>query len=123
MAVLPQHHGKLPAGNWELLSSDPLSQTHTYFDFDEKTEETKTYTVQDGVEDILDANKAFVSLDDKGYKKDPDMWIAATIPTSIIHKWLVEDGIDVFNEDHWHKVKQRLNSSDYTYLRRGHFQL
>ena len=123
MAVLPHHVGRLPPGSWELLSSDPMSQTYTYFDFDEATDETKTYTIQDGVGDIINANKAFVSLDGEGYKKDPDMWIAATIPTSIIHKWLVEDGIDVFNDDHWDKVKQRLNSSDYQYLRRGHFQL
>lgn len=123
MAVLPQHRHLLPPGNWDLLSADVAADTYTYFDYDPDTDETRTYTIQPSQLDILEDNKRFVTHDDKGYKKDPDMWIAATIPNSIIHKWLVEEGIDLFNDDHWPAVKRKLNSSEYGYLRRGHFNL
>ena len=44
-------------------------------------------------------------------------WHAATIPAIVIEKWLIEEGIDVFNPDHINKVKAKLNSSEYAYLR------
>ena len=119
--VLPGHDALLPPGNWTLLDADYVADTFTYFDYDPDTEETRTYTVQPSQFDILEDNKRFIAHDEKGYKKDPDMWVAATIPNSIIHKWLVEDGVDLFNEDHWPAVRRKLNSNEYAYLRRGHF--
>jgi hypothetical protein len=113
----------LPPGNWELLSIDPSSDTYTYFDYDEATDETRTFTLQPSQLDILDDNKRFVSMDDKGYKKDKDFWCAATIPNSIIHKWLVEDGVNVYDDNDWPAVKRKLNSNEYRYLRRGHFNI
>jgi len=42
---------------------------------------------------------------------------AAHIPMIIIEKWLKEEGIDVFNPEHFQKVRAKLNSSEYQYLR------
>jgi hypothetical protein len=35
----------------------------------------------------------------------------------IIEKWKVEEGIDVFNPDHINRVRAKLNSNEYKYLR------
>ena len=32
-------------------------------------------------------------------------------------KWLTEDGIDIYNRDHWKAVKKKLNSNEYRYLK------
>jgi hypothetical protein len=71
-------------------------------------------TIQD-VEPILENNKALFTHDD-GYTPTREMRRVASIPLIVVHKWL-KMGIDVNNPDHWPKVKELLNSSDYLYLR------
>ncbi len=46
---------------------------------------------------------------------DNDFWKVASIPNLVIEQWLLE-GIDVFDEADWPKVKARLNG-DYKYLK------
>lgn len=72
-------------------------------------------SIQD-VEPILDKNKALHNHDD-GYSPSREMRRAATIPNIIIMKWRRELGVDIHNPDHWPKVKQLLNSSEWRYLR------
>ena len=71
------------------------------------------------VEPILERNKA---LQNEGHRGG-FWWRAASIPNVVIEKWLREDGIDVFNKDHWPAVRRRLNSSEYRWLRTGSFTL
>lgn len=41
----------------------------------------------------------------------------ASIPAALQVKWLVEEGIDVYNPDHAERVMRKLNDPDYAYLR------
>ena len=95
----------------EILSHDPVTGITIYHDYDSLTDKTTLHTVQD-VEPILDANKELYKLDNRG-----DIRRAARIPVVLIEKWLREEGIDVFNRDHYQAVARKLNSSEYLYLR------
>lgn len=80
---------------------------------------TKTFD-KDLVRGHLDQNKAsYNSVSHKGFRgllRKKNMWKAASIPNSVVEMWLKE-GIDVFNDDHWPKVKAKLNSEEFKYLR------
>lgn len=41
----------------------------------------------------------------------------ATVPNSIIYKWLSEDGVDVYDSDHQDGIAKKLNDPDWAYLR------
>jgi len=42
---------------------------------------------------------------------------AASIPNLLIHKWLVEEGWNAMDPACAKKLKQKLNSTEYLYLR------
>ena len=65
---------------------------------------------------ILDRN---AELRLHGAGKSSEMRLAASIPASLIQKWKVEEGVDIFSPDPWHKqrARQLLNSSEYYKLR------
>jgi hypothetical protein len=52
-----------------------------------------------------------------------DGYLAASIPSSVMLKWLIEYGVDVMNKDHMPAVKRLLNSSDWMHLKRTPFKL
>ncbi len=57
---------------------------------------------------------------DTQYKKDgiKKSWMhAAEIPPFVQTKWLTEDGIDILNPDDWPRVREKLNSPEYAYLK------
>ena len=100
-----------------LLDYDPLTGISQYFHYSESTGEWAIESVQD-VDTILDMNKSMQndeSYSELGIKNE--FWHVARIPVVIQEKWLREDGIDVFNKDHWKKVKRKLNDPDYLYLK------
>lgn len=100
-----------------LLDYDPLTGVTQYFHYHESTGEWGIESVQD-VDPILDWNKSAQNHDSyssNGIKNE--FWHVARIPIVIQEKWLREDGIDVFNKDHWKKVKSKLNDPDYRYLK------
>lgn len=72
--------------------------------------------VQD-VEPVLEANKrAQANRCDYRPHAKGEMHKVASVPLVIVQKWLNE-GIDVFNKDHWPKVKAKLNDPEYRFLR------
>lgn len=71
--------------------------------------------VQD-VEPVLEANKTAAVQD---FNKKSEMWHVASIPITVQYKWLIEKGVDVHNRDHWPKVRQLLNDSEWSYLKRA----
>jgi hypothetical protein len=100
-----------------ILDHDPYTGITTYHSYNHDTKQTLIERTQH-IAPILDRNKALAA--DSSYRQQgmkESWWHAATIPAIVIEKWLKEEGIDVFNEDHMPKVKAKLNSSEYAYLR------
>jgi hypothetical protein len=77
---------------------------------------TITVVAQQDVAPILDINKAMATHND-GYAASRELRRAASIPNSLIHKWLVEEGWNAMDPGCAKKLKQKLNSSEYLYLR------
>lgn len=98
-----------------LIEYDPLTKTKVWHEYDSLTDVTYIHTEQD-VEDIIERNK-YLYKEDKGQGVKDDWWYVGNIPNTVIHKWLIEDGIDVYNKDHWQAVRRKLNDPEYRYLR------
>lgn len=102
-----------------LLDYDPLTRISTYHWYDSETD-TTTIGYEQDMEPFLEKNKAIQGID--GYSKDGikrNWWCVASIPPGLILKWLYEEGIDVFNKDHWPAVKRKLNDPSYRLIRTG----
>lgn len=102
-----------------LISVDPLTRTETWHHYDSLTDETTIHEVQD-VQSYLDQAKWL--RDDDSYKKQGiknSWWHVARVPNGVILKWRQEEGIDFYNDEHWPRVKAKLNSPEYAYLRTG----
>jgi len=102
-----------------LFDHDPLTGMTEYFHYDEKTGAWGIESVQD-MEPFLELNKALQNMPDyskNGIKRE--WWHVARIPVIIQQKWLDEDGIDIFNKEHWSRVKKKLNDPEWRYLRTG----
>lgn len=64
----------------------------------------------------LKFNKAHAS--ELGKKIYSDTYnYAAQIPASVQIKWLWEEGLDIFNPDHAERLRRKLNSNEWKYLR------
>lgn len=101
-----------------LIDYNPFSGITTFCDYNPVTDETTIIHEFADVEGALDLNKAMANDADytrAGMKRD--WWHYASIPMSLIHKWLVEEGIDVFDRNDEWKVYQKVNSPEYRYLK------
>ncbi len=47
----------------------------------------------------------------------------ASIPAGIVAKWLIEEGLDIYNPDHAERLKRKLNDSEWQYLRTNEMTL
>lgn len=114
-----------------LLDYDAQSKTATYHHYDELSDTTYIEEVQD-YRPFIEWNKKLqnqnvggaMRLNDyerRGIRED---WMhAARIPNGVSMKWLREEGIDIFNQNHWPKVREKLNDPEYAYLRTGRARL
>lgn len=65
-----------------------------------------------------------VSASDGGFiDKNREMKRVASIPAALVVKWLVEEGLDVYDPDHAERLMRKLNDPDYAYLRTAPGQL
>ena len=88
-----------------------------WFDYNELTDEVTLEYEQD-VEPILEMNKAQANDSEftrKGIKQE--MWKYASIPNSVQMKWLIEEGLDVYDDNAWPQIWAKLNSPEYRYLK------
>jgi hypothetical protein len=84
--------------------------------YNEQTENWDFKFSQD-VSALLDRNKAMYNEND-GYSPSREWRRAASIPVIIQQKWLQEEGWDCYDlPANWDKLKQKLNSSEYLFLR------
>lgn len=101
----------------ELFSHDPMTGMSVYFDYNEMTDEAYLEYEQD-VEPILEANKTMQN--DADYTKSgikQEMWHYAQIPVGIQMKWLVEEGLDIYDDNAWPQIYRKLNDPEYRYLK------
>ena len=54
-----------------------------------------------------------------GYTPSKDLKLVATIPNVVAMKWCTEEGIQAWKEEDWPRVQNKLNDSEYLYLRLG----
>jgi hypothetical protein len=81
---------------------------------------TKTNRIRysQDVDGILERNQRMQNDGDQ-YSESRDLQHVASIPLVIVMKWLLEDGIDIFNPNHKEAVRRKLNDPDYRHLRTG----
>lgn len=99
---------------WRLLDDDPIKTE--WFSYDDMTGEQAIKTVYKDTDAVLDMNKSIQGKDvAKG--KEGDWWHVARIPPSVIHKWLIEDGINVFDKEDGLRVMRKLDDPEWRHLR------
>ncbi len=103
-----------------LISHNPDSGISAYYE--RSATETRIIHEYADVSGILDNNKLNYNHG-HGWNADRSMHKVATIPLAIANKWLLEEGIDIFRKEHWPKVKAKLNSNEWLYLRTSPGQL
>ena len=97
-----------------VLSTDPLTGLITYHDYDPDTDTTYiSYDADSSL--ILDANVAKQNapeISKKGVKQE--FLHYAHIPVDVQIDWLINKGVDVFNDDHVKKVFALVNDPEYS---------
>lgn len=104
------------------ISYDPDAQITTWYTFDPVTGEGVFIYEQDA-EPVVEANKQLQNDGTGGWDHKKEFRHAAHIPALVWYKWLTEEGINIFNKDHWQAVLRKLDSSDYAHLRTAQFKL
>jgi len=100
-----------------ILDYNPLTKEAVIFNYDESSD-VLTLTHEQQVNGILDQNKALANDTDRTKRQiKDDMVHYATVPNSLILKWQIEKGVDVFNTHHRKKVFELLNDPEYRFLK------
>lgn len=97
---------------WEVIddgSWNGLKKSIRSTDADEGTVEVKYEGV--GEQAVIEENKRADT-----HKVSTDLWHVGHIPASVGLKWLVEEGIDMWNPNHMDALKRKLMDSDYRHL-------
>lgn len=90
----------------------------TYMEYEAETDTINIIEEYDDLAPNLDWCKALANDTEYTKKGMKDgWWHYAHMPNSIINKWLIEEGINVFDRNDQKKVHQKLNSPEYMYLR------
>lgn len=98
--------------DWELLDDGSWNGLRKWMRTTDDDEGTVSIKYEDvGSDQIIERNKAA-----EGPNKRSDMWHVGSIPASVGMKWLVEEGIDVWNPEHRPAVMRKLMDSDYRHL-------
>ena len=98
-----------------LFDYNDLTGITTWFHADDNGDVKLEY-VQD-VEPILEANKALANQTDKSAQIKGGWWQYGSIPLSLVLKWQIEEGLDVYNPDHMPRVLAKLNDREFSYLK------
>ena len=101
----------------KLVDYDPLTGMKTFVEYNASDDVIVVKEEQD-VTALLNRNKALYNEPDHRKHGMKECFMhAATIPPIIIHKWLKEDGIDFFKNEHWPRVQKKLNDPEFRFLR------
>lgn len=98
--------------DWELLDDGSFNGIRRWMratDDDEGTIQIKSEGI--GETKVIEENKRA-----EAPNKRSDMWHVGHIPASVGLKWLVEEGLDLWNPDHRDGIMKKLMDSDYRHL-------
>lgn len=85
--------------------------------YDTNNDRLVVNTIQD-ISDVLEANKQARNTSAKPVFGSEVFNKVASIPNIVVAQWLREDPpLDIFNPDHQKRLRARLNSREYLYLR------
>lgn len=99
-----------------LIDYNPDSGIWTWHELDRAEKKTVISYTYDDVDGILDNNKMNYNHVN-GWNADRSLHKVATIPLSIINKWLIEEGLDIYNGEHADRLKKKLNDPEWRFLR------
>ena len=100
-----------------LIEYDAATKTHVYHEYDHSTQQTHILEVQD-VRPYLEMNKKLASCDE--YKRQgikEDWYHFASVPNSVLMKFLTEHNLDWRDKDDLKKIEKLLQSNEYSLLR------
>ena len=101
----------------KLIDYDPLSGMKTYVDYNH-SDDCGVLKIEQNVQPILDRNKVLYNEPDhRRHGMKENFLHVATIPNSIIEKWLVEEKISIFRKEDWPRIQKKLNDPEYRFLR------
>jgi hypothetical protein len=108
-----------------LLDYNHFTGEITWHDYDPVTKETHIHTewTDAQTDAVLDSNKAAYTDGTNGWSPTREWKRVAEIPFSVLHDWLVKEGWWAFDANATNKLRQKLNSSEYLYLRTAPGQL
>ena len=112
------HPAPLTAMSKRLVEHNPFTGVTTFCDYNPLTDETTIISEFLDLQTNVDVTRAAANdaeLTKRGIKGD--FWWYASIPMPLIHKWLVEDGIDVFKRGHEKAVFSKVNSREFCGLK------
>jgi hypothetical protein len=101
----------------KLLNFDPLTGLSEWHSYDPLTDTTTIKTMGDSTP-YLEINKKMANDNDftkKGIKSE--FWLYASIPPAVQVKWLIEEGLDVYNRHHGPRLSQKLEDPQWKYLK------
>ena len=81
-----------------------------------RTDEETQFLATGATDPVIEQNKTWATQND-GYTQDRSMRRVATIPTIIWLKWLNEEGVDAYKPENTKWLCDRLNDSDWAWLR------
>ena len=100
---------------------DPFTGAFETYEYDE--DGNRTVITRTG-RDLTPALDAIAELHNHDENKHPVLgYRVASIPLELVHKWLVEKGVNAMNPDHWPEVKKLLNDIDNHKLRPHRWRL
>ena len=99
------------ASDWELIDDGRFNGLKKYMRASDDDEGTVQIRYEGHDQAVVEKNKAA-----DGPDKRAEMWHVGSIPASIGMKWLVEEGLDVWNPEHRPDVMRKLMDSDYRHL-------
>ena len=101
-----------------IVDYDPVSGISLYSDYDPVTDITTVIHEFDDCEANMERSKTLQNDNEytrKGIKKG--WWHYAHTPNHLLHKWLVEDGINPFRKGDMKRFIEKINSREYRHFK------
>lgn len=95
--------------SWEQIDDGSFNGVKKFLRADDEGNVQVRYEGHD--HEIVEQNKRA-----EGVNKSKDVWHVGHIPASLGLKWLVEEGLDMWNPAHQDGVMRKLMDSDYRHL-------